>query len=113
MSRFTIFRVGLPVLIAFAGIQTASASLILETFQQFSRTGLGTVPTIVTFQNNGTETGCFGSNGAGSALSSGTCAAGGDTKTGNSQAQLQPLSAAGITGATNFALIYNAVQPAG
>jgi len=105
------FRFGLLVLIAMAGIQTASASLILETFQQFSGTGLGTVPTIVTFQNNGTETGCFGSNGAGSALSGGSCTAGGDTKTGNSQAQLQPLSAAGITGAADFGLIFNAVQP--
>ncbi len=113
MTRFKILRVGFPVLIVLAGIQTASASLILETFQQISGTGLGTVPTLVTFQNNGTETGCFGSNGAGSALSGGTCTPGGDTKTGNSQAQLQPLSAAGITGAVNFGLIFNAVQPAG
>ena len=113
MTRFKLFRVGLPVLIALAGIQTASASLILETFQQFSGTGLGTVPTLVTFQNNGMETGCFGSNGAGSALSGGACTAGGDTKTGNSQAQLQALSSAGITGAANFGLIFNAVQPAG
>ncbi len=112
MTRLKIFRVSVPVLILVAGVQTASASLILETFQQFSGTGLGTVPTIVTFQNNGTETGCFGSNGAGSALSGGACTAGGDTKTGNSQAQLQPLSAAGITGAVNFGLIFNAVQPA-
>jgi hypothetical protein len=112
MTRFKILRVGFPVLMALAGIQTASASLILETFQQISGTGLGTVPTLVTFQNNGTETGCFGSNGAGSALSGGTCTPGGDTKTGNSQAQLQPLSAAGITGAVNFGLIFNAVQPA-
>jgi len=95
------------------GMQTASASLILETFQQFSGTGLGTVPTIVTFQNVGTETGCFGSNGAGSTLLAGACTAGGDTKTGNSQAQLQPLSLTSITNASNFALIYNAVQPAG
>jgi len=101
MTRFKILRVGLPILIALAGIQTASASLILETFQQFSGTGLGTVPTIVTFQNNGTET-----------LSGGACTTGGDTKTGNSQAQLQPLSAAGITGAADFGLIFNAVQPA-
>ena len=112
MTLLKTFRFGLLLLIAMAGIQTASASLILETFQQFSGTGLGTVPTIVTFQNNGTETGCFGSNGAGSALSGGACTAGGDTKTGNSQAQLQPLSAAGITGAANFGLIFNAVQPA-
>ena len=113
MMRFKALRLGFPVLIALAGTQTASASLILETFQQFSGTGLGTVPTLVTFQNTGTETGCFGSNGAGSALSGGACTPGGDTKTGNSQAQLQPLSAAGITGAADFALIVNGVQPSG
>jgi len=112
-------RIGFPLLVcAMAGIQTASASLILETFQEFSGTGLGTVPTIVTFQSNGFETGCVGQSGVvGSALVAGVCSSGGDTKTGNSQSQLQPLSAAGITtgaaGAANFGLIYNAVQPAG
>jgi PEP-CTERM motif len=104
---------GSVVLFGVLGMQTASASLILETFQQFSGTGLGTVPTIVTFQNVGTETGCFGSNGAGSVLAAGVCSAGGDTKTGSSQAQLQPLSAAGVTSAANFGLIFNGVQPAG
>ena len=113
MTRLKPSPIVLLVLIALAGVQTASASLILETFEQFSGTGLGTVPTIVTFQNSGTESGCFGSNGAGSTLSGGVCTAGGDTKTGNSQAQLQPLSAAGITGAANFGLIFNAVQPSG
>ena len=118
-NNLKIFRIGFPVLIcAMAGIQTASASLILETFKEFSGTGLGAVPTIVTFQSNGFETGCVGQGGAlGSALFAGVCSAGGDTKTGNSQAQLQPLSAAGITtgaaGAANFGLIFNAVQPAG
>jgi hypothetical protein len=94
-------------------IQTASASLILETFEPFSGTGLGTVPTIVTFQNNGTETGCFGNNGAGNALVGGACTGGGDTKPGASQTNLQPLSAAGITSAANFGLVFNAVQPGG
>ncbi len=99
-------------LLGFLGAQTASASLVLETFQQFSGTGLGTVPTILTFQNVGTETGCVGFSGIGSTLVSGVCTAGGDTKTGNSQTQLQSLSAAGITGASDFALVFNAVQQA-
>src|SRR5579862_8887062 len=114
MNGSKILRVVLIFICAIAANQTASASLILETFQQFSGTGLGAVPTIVTFQNVGTETGCVGEGGAtGSTLVAGVCMSGGDTKTGNSQAELQPLSAAGITGAANFGLIFNAVQPAG
>lgn len=107
------------LVLVFASLQTASASLILQTFQQFSGTGLGAVPTIVTFQSNGTETGCVGLNGAvGNALVDGACSSGGDTKTGNSQAQLRPLSDAGITatgaaGASEFSLIFNGNQPAG
>jgi hypothetical protein len=114
MNKRKPFRLGLIAFVgAIAGIQTASASLILETFQPFSGTGLGTVPTIVTFQNNGTETGCFGSNGAGNALVGGACTSGGDTKPGASQTNLQPLSTAGITSAANFGLVFNAVQPSG
>ena len=107
------------LLLGFASLQTASASLILQTFQQFSGTGLGAVPTIVTFQSSGTETGCVGLNGAvGSALVDGACSSGGDTKTGASQAKLEPLSAAGITatgaaGASEFSLVFNGNQPAG
>lgn len=104
---------GSMALLGLLGMQSASASLVLETFQQFGGTGLGTVPTLVTFQNIGTETGCFGSNGAGSVLVAGACTAGGNTGNGASQASLQPLSAAGITSAANFGLIFNAVQPAG
>jgi hypothetical protein len=114
-----ILRIGLPVIFAIVGSQTASASLILETFEPISGTGLGAVSTIVTFQNVGTETGCIGLGGAtGSALGSGgVCSPGGDTKNGASQASLQPLSAAGIStgaaGAAGFGLVFNAVQPAG
>jgi len=105
--------IGVAALFGVLGIQTASASLVLETFQQFSGTGHGTVPTIVTFQNVGTETGCVGlNNGTGSVLNSGVCSTGGDTKGGN-LSQLQPLSAADVTNAGNFGLIFNAVQPSG
>lgn len=109
----------LGAMLALAGSQTASASLIIQTYQQFSGTGIGTVPTILTFQNVNTETGCVGQGGAiGSALINGVCSTGGDTKTGNSQTQLQPLTAAGITslgaaGAASFGLIFNAVEPSG
>lgn len=104
---------GSIALFGILGMQTASASLVLETFQQFGGTGIGTVPTILTFQNVSTETGCVSFTGTGSALTpTGTCTSGGDTKTGSSQTQLQPLSAAGITSAANFGLIFNGVQPA-
>ena len=105
-------------------IQIASASAILETYQQFSGTGLGAVPTILTYQNNGSEVGCIGLNGSIGASydATGACTGTGNDKTGSSQTQLQALSAANIVGGTgstaataaaDFGLIYNAVQPAG
>lgn len=114
MNKATIVKsLGGFALLGMLGMQTASASLILQTFQQIGGTGLGTVPTIVTFQGTGTETGCVGQGGAlGMKLVAGVCTPGGDTKTGASQAELQPLSAASITNAANFGLIFNAVQPA-
>lgn len=118
-------KVVLFLALAGLGIQTASASLILETFQQFGGTGLGAVPTVLTYQNNGAEVGCVGLNSSTGASydASGTCTGTGNDKTGASQTLLEPLSAANIVGgaslsvedvaAGNFALIYNAVQPAG
>ena len=113
MTSTKFLKLGSLALFGILGTQTASANLVLETFQQFSGTGIGAVPTILTFQNIGTETGCVGFSGIGSALVNGVCSAGGDTKTGSSQTQLQPLSAASVTSANNFALIFNGVQPAG
>lgn len=113
MTSTKFLKLGSLALFGILGTQTASANLVLETFQQFSGTGIGAVPTILTFQNIGTETGCVGLSGIGSALVNGVCSAGGDTKTGSSQTQLQPLSAASVTSANNFALIFNGVQPAG
>jgi hypothetical protein len=112
LTSTNFLKLGSLALFGLLGMQTASANLVLETFQQFSGTGIGTVPTILTFQNVGTETGCVGFSGIGSALVSGVCSSGGDTKTGNSQTQLQPLSAASVTSANNFALVFNGVQPA-
>jgi PEP-CTERM motif. len=97
--------------------QAAFASIILVSPTQFSGTGLGTVPTILTIQDNPTEVGCIGFTGAGSTFNSaGVCGgSAADVKTGASQTQLQPLSAAaggGITTASDFAFIFNANQPA-
>jgi hypothetical protein len=104
------------VLAGVAGLQTASAGLIIETFEQFSGTGLGAVPTVLTFQNNPSESGCvsFG-NVLGSSLSAtGACTGSdADVKHGQSQTKTQTLGSAGIASASDFALIFNAVEPAG
>jgi len=84
-------------------------------------TGLGAVNTILTIQsqgNNTTETGCVSFNGStdviGNVVSGGACTgAGGDVKTGASQTQTRTLSEAGITTGSNFAVFFNAVEPAG
>src|SRR5579872_2615313 len=97
--------------------QAALANIILVSPTAFSGSGLGTVPTILTIQDNPSEVGCVGFTGTGSAFNgSGVCGgSSADVKTGASQTQLQPLSAAAggsITTASNFAFIFNANQPA-
>ena len=104
------------VALGFAGLQTASAGIVLDPFQVYGGTGLGAVSTILTFQNNPTETGCVSFGGSiGSVLtSSGICTgSAADVKTGASQTQTRTLAQGGITSASNFALILNAVEPAG
>lgn len=104
-------------LACFAGLQTASAGLVLDPFQVYGGTGLGSVSTILTIQNNPTEAGCVSFGGTiGSILTAGTgiCAgSSADVKTGASQTQTRTLTQGGITSASNFALILNGVQPAG
>lgn len=96
--------------------QGAFASLILTSPTPFTGTGLGTVPTILTIQDSPSEIGCVGFTGTGSTYNaSGVCTgSNADVKTGASQTELQPLSAAAggaITSAANFAFIFNVDQP--
>ena len=106
LSNFALFSI--------LGLGTASASLILQSPVQISGTGLGTVPTILTIQNDPSEIGCVGFAGTGSTYNaSGVCTgSNSDVKTGASQTLLEPLSAASIISASNFALVFNANQPA-
>jgi len=84
-------------------------------------TGLGAVNTVLTFQSQGSssnEAGCVSFNGSGdvigTSVSGGACTgAGGDVKTGSSQTQTRTLAEAGITSGSNFALFFNAAEPAG
>src|SRR5690349_17112457 len=76
-----------------------NASLVYGGLQTFGGAGLGTVPTILTFQASGTESGCVASMGGSDVIGSAACPVGsgitgGDEKKGASQTQTQPISAA-------------------
>jgi len=102
---------------AFSSSHPASASLILETFQAYSGTGLGNVNTILTIHDNSSsEVGCVAFNGQMGATfdTSGVCTgSAADVGTGASQTQTRTLADAGITSASDFSLVFNAVEPAG
>ncbi len=101
----------------------ARADLVLVGPVTIGGTGLGTVNTVLTLSssgNNTTEQACVISSGGGSNfvtgnLSGSICTAGAnsDVKTGASQTQTRSLDQAGITAASNFAILYNASEPAG
>jgi hypothetical protein len=108
-----------------APLGTARADITLINPLFVGGAGIGALNTILTIQNNGTETGCVGFNGIGSVVSStlgvggGICSgAAGDVKTGNSQTQVRSLTDIGITqlglaGAQQFGILFNAVEPNG
>jgi hypothetical protein len=121
MTQLNCFRrrnplnVGLALVATLGLAQTVQASLILQSAIEVTGTGLGTEPTILTIQNNPTETGCVSFSNIGASFSGASCTgSSGDVKTGASQTSIQPLSAigSGITG-SNFAIVFNADQPAG
>ena len=107
--------------VATLGVGTARADLVLVGTVTVGGTGLGTVNTVLTltsFGNNTTEQGCVGRNAGGDFIGStavGACVAGPttDVMTGASQTQTRTLAEAGITTGTNFAILFNAVEPAG
>ena len=110
MYKFTTLAV-----LSIGVAQLGSAGMILSTSAFVSGTGLGTEPTILTIQNSPTEIGCVGASAAsiGSTFSvSGVCVgSSADVKTG--AGQIGPQSVAGITGADNFGIVFNADQLAG
>lgn len=77
--------------------------------------GIGVNNTLLTIQNNPTEAGCVSFGGVlGATLSAGVCTgSSADVKTGASQTQTRTLSETGVTAASNFGIVLNAVEPAG
>ena len=82
------------------------ASLILVAPENFGGSGLGAVNTILTIQNNPTETGSVIYNGS-------TDITSGDAKTGASQSQTRTISELGLTNASSLRIVFNAVEPSG
>ncbi|HJT88866.1 MAG TPA: PEP-CTERM sorting domain-containing protein [Bryobacteraceae bacterium] len=100
------------------------ASLVYDGLVTFQGTGLGHVPTILTVQNNGTESGCVAFIGGVDVIGPTACEggiAGGNEKTGSSQTQTQlvsaALSASDFTGPISsygdLAVVLNGDQPNG
>ena len=104
-----------------APFAVARADLVFVGIVTVGGTGLGTVNTVLTIQNSPTEQGCVGYTSTGDVIGNFTtsnqsgCPAGTNTdvKTGASQTQTRSLSDAGITSGSNFAILFNAVEPSG
>lgn len=121
MSKKLFLTLSAATLLA-APISAARADLVLSSQVPISGSGIGAQNTILTIQNNGTESGCVGRSAGGLSdfigiynSTSGACTVGANTdvKTGSSQTQTQLVASTGVTSASNFGVIFNAVQPAG
>lgn len=101
-------RISRPIVAAgFALTAGAShASLVLIAPENFGGTGLGSVNTILTIQNNPNETGSVSFNGATDVIT-------GDAKTGASQTLTRTIASLGVTSAANLRVVFNAVEPSG
>ncbi len=82
------------------------ASLILVAPENFGGSGLGAVNTILTIQDNPTETGSVIYNGSADVTS-------GDAKTGASQSLTRTISQLGLTSASSVRVVFNATEPGG
>lgn len=99
----------------------ARADLVFGGIVTVGGTGLGTVNTVLTIQNSPTEQGCVGFSAGGDVIGNFTTASQSgcpsgvntDVKTGASQTQTRSLSDASITSGSNFAILFNAVEPSG
>lgn len=100
---------------------TARADLVYGGIVTVGGTGLGTVNTVLTIQNSPTEQGCVGYSAGGDVIgnfstsnqSGCPSATNTDVKTGASQTQTRSLLDAGVTAGSNFAILFNAVEPSG
>jgi hypothetical protein len=117
LKRTTVALAALATL----GVGTARADLVLVGTVTIGGTGLGTVNTVLTLTseaNGTTEQGCVGRNAGGDFIGStavGACVPGptADVHTGASETGTRTLAEAGITTGTNFAILFNAVEPSG
>ena len=103
------------VLVAVVFVATLSANLLFIGPLTAGASGLGTVNTILTIQNNPTETGCVAWNGSVDVFGPTACPpgiAGGDEKTGASQTQTRSIAELGLLNAASIRLVLNAVEPA-
>jgi hypothetical protein len=100
-----LVKLGL-VAMAFAST-TANAQLEYLGPVDLNGTGLGAVNTILTLQNDPTETGSVGLDATGTQVITG------DAKTGSSQTLVRSLSELGVTSAEDLRIVFNANEPAG
>jgi hypothetical protein len=107
----------LIAVLAIGSLGTANASVILVSPTPFSGTGLGAVNTVLTMTSPGsstTESGCVGFSAAGDVLGSAACAGtitGGNELTGASQTLTRTIAQSGATSASDFRIVFNAVEP--
>lgn len=94
------------VAMAFAAT-TAHAQLEYLGPVELTGTGLGAVNTILTLQNDPTESGSVGLDATGTQVITG------DAKTGASQTLVRSLSELGATSAEDLRIVFNANEPAG
>jgi hypothetical protein len=92
------------------------AAMIYAGAVDMTGTGLGHVPTILTMQQKGNESGCVSFDGSGDVLGALACVGGndgGDEKTGASQTLTRSFSDIGVSAASDLVVIFNPSQPAG
>ena len=106
MKRTLSFSVFVALFLATA----AFADLVPLGPIPFSGTGLGSEHTILTVQNNPTESGCVAWNGTTNVIGAAACPpgiAGGNELTGSSQTQTRTIAELGLTSATDLRIVLN------
>ncbi len=107
-SIFPAFLLGLWAL---ATVEAAHAGFIISPEQQTGGTGLGAVNTILTVQNNPSESGCVRRGAGVDIVGPAACLGantGGNEGTGSSQTQTRSIAELGLTSADNLRAILNA-----
>lgn len=108
--KMSLFKKALVASAFMVSASSSYASLILTNPEDFQGTGLGSVNTILTIQNSGTETGSVSLR---VDFNNGEDIITGDAKTGASQTQTRSFSELGLTSATSLRVVFNAVEPGG